>query len=595
MLDRVVLLLFLLSSVFCYGDTFYILTDTLADGKNYLISDSYVAGDTHLFSRTGSSHSATNATIEVEDIDLDGKEETFISATDSSSIWTATTQSNGFGFLNDTFNLYCTTQSDHILITPYASTSSYWSYSAPSLIFHYSSSLSYFLYYSDSTFTGANTNGTDRKIYLFVETDVKICPHEFSITEITSPTCTSDSAILYTCDLCHKEKREIIQPAFGHDLSSIHTDATDYTDGFTTYTCRRCDTCFTKVDADYLFIASDRHDNATVIGDLLHIINNDGITPSAVLLLGDMVGSGTFNPVYFSSSILSEITNHIDSCYTLILYGNHDENCSDDSGILHTSCQAIDFGDYYLYTLPQNLFNTTEYADTFKLWIDTLSDTRKPIFVLSHLSIHYKRSDDNGNTNAFYWHDALNYAATDGRNDSIIRRNVFFFHGHNHSLDINEYYYPAGGSMPILGEGSYPNYYTYATAGYLNANHTATLVTLTNTSVYMEKYHAEEGLHNSYANDGGDSRTKQTIHIQRATQSDLLSIIPLSGNKTPRLFQTERTIFFENVHSPIIIYNPQGKIIYFERYPNSPWHFELKKTGTYILLANNDVYRFIVH
>ena len=267
----------------------------------------------------------------------------------------------------------------------------------------------------------------------------------------------------------------------------------------------------------YLVFATDRHSNDSIIGSILSKVEEDGADVEYVGLGGDMVdGQGNYN----TSAVQGEVKAVFPNASVDITKGSHDSGANDDAGILCTSSGLIETGeDYYVYGVTQsdmeNAFSAQSAAAAFVNWANGADvDASKVIIVLSHLPIHAKRGDNQG---AGYWHNALNTVATGSADGTEVVRNVIFFHGHNHTVDREEYFYNVGDTMSVesyisanslrlvadnvgmmfdselnasatySGTGS-TIYYTYATAGYLNNNKYATLVTINDDTITLTKY-----------------------------------------------------------------------------------------------------------
>ena len=90
-------------------------------------------------------------------------------------------------------------------------------------------------------------------------------------------------------------------------------------------------------------------------------------------------------------------------------------------------------------------------AEEFKEWVKD-KDVTVPVLVLCHVPIQAKRGDNLG---ASYWNEALNYAATGVEgistedDEADIIRNILFLCGHNHTVDKTEYVFPAGTNMLV--------------------------------------------------------------------------------------------------------------------------------------------------
>ena len=139
-------------------------------------------------------------------------------------------------------------------------------------------------------------------------------------------------------------------------------------------------------------------------------------------------------------------------------------------------------------------------------------DTKKPIFVMTHVPLHYNWrtvSDYGAGEGAEYIVDALNYGGELGYN-------VIFLYGHNHSGDYDSYlggasiYLAKGDTMLIAKPENYKEYqevelkFTYMNAGYVGyhveqgADWTLTMTTFkiqADGSVIITRYD-ENGYHN---------------------------------------------------------------------------------------------------
>lgn len=253
---------------------------------------------------------------------------------------------------------------------------------------------------------------------------------------------------------------------------------------------------------DYLFVATDRHTNTTIIGNIIDNMESAiGENELDYLGLGgDMVGSGNSHPGYNSSTVLEEVTgatSSLDADNVDIVAGIHDMNVTDDAGIVlpytEGGAQIYEGDKFYVYGVEEYCISddsgesywTTE-AEKFVNWANSVEDTSKAIIVVSHYPLHAKRDDNDG---AYIWHTALNDVATNDAGEVV--RDVVFFHGHNHTVDSNEYVYNVGDTMSIQNGSSTTSetiQYTYATAGYLNQNSKATLVTITDSTICLDKY-----------------------------------------------------------------------------------------------------------
>lgn len=247
-------------------------------------------------------------------------------------------------------------------------------------------------------------------------------------------------------------------------------------------------------------IATDRHENAEILPQLLSVIYTEGYCPGLVAHGGDAVGSGpnlesntNYAPIVDTSVIRGEIDVALSpEVQLLVLLASHDANMTDSVGSLYGECVGIECGDYYVFTLPEEFMDTEAAAlvgsALFVDWAQSGEvDPSKPIIILSHKPMHYLRKDNLG---AAIWHEAINQVATAGGEQAV--RNVIFFHGHNHTADSTEYYYEPGTSLAIHGLGEDGQSediicYTYITAGYLNENGSCTLLKVEESSIRVLK------------------------------------------------------------------------------------------------------------
>ena len=224
----------------------------------------------------------------------------------------------------------------------------------------------------------------------------------------------------------------------------------------------------------YLVFASDYHSTEGSIENAM--IGMPDI--EYICLIGDMVGHGgrDATPEYNSSMILQSVQGSVLGSLSAenvaILWASHDANVYDDDGIV--KCRGGYGSDviyeglnedgsvaYYIYGIAHYEMTkgsdiSREAAQKFKEWVSGIDHTI-PVLVLCHVPMIAKRADNNG---AVYWNEALNYAATgiegiaSEEQTGTIIRDVIFLSGHNHSIDTNEYYCPAGSTMNIQIDNS---------------------------------------------------------------------------------------------------------------------------------------------
>lgn len=257
-------------------------------------------------------------------------------------------------------------------------------------------------------------------------------------------------------------------------------------------------------DDSIAVFATDRHDDTTIITEVLSAVKDDGMYPGFVGLGGDMVGDGPpiaedYAPEFNTSQVQGEVHAALSSDVEVaILMAGHDQNAIDDAGILVDTACGFEAGDYYVFIIPEAYMDNEEAAQAaskeFITWAESDEiSIEKPIVVLSHLPIHHLRGD---NVGATYWHEAINQVATSG--NDCATRNIVVFHGHNHTVSTEELFYPVGSQMAIEGFGEDGEsedtiHYTYITAGYLVDNGTVTLLDLDDTKISFYKYSTNGG------------------------------------------------------------------------------------------------------
>ena len=259
-------------------------------------------------------------------------------------------------------------------------------------------------------------------------------------------------------------------------------------------------------DASVAVFATDRHDNALIIGEIMAAVKEDGHAPGLFCLGGDMVGGGpdieantNYAPEVDSAFVQAEVHGALSrDVRVAILQASHDRNMTDSAGILVGEPKGFASGEFNVFIVPETYMadsaEAQKAAEVFEAWAGSNEvDANKPIIVLSHMPMHALRNDNLG---GYVWHQALNSVAA-GENGEIIR-NVIFFHGHNHTADGEEYYHPVGTSLAIQGAADEEEYeevinYTYITAGYLDQNGDATLLRVEEEQIVVDKYSADGG------------------------------------------------------------------------------------------------------
>ena len=321
------------------------------------------------------------------------------------------------------------------------------------------------------------------------------------------------------------------------DLSAFKTKALKYAGAAGT-----AETSGAISDEHHIAFASDYHNTDGSIRNAFAGMPED---VEFVGMIGDMVGEmGNMRPEYDSQMILDlvrEVFPELDNKNVSIIWADHDTNVNDNadivkcpggkgSGQIFTGTNTDSSPAYYIYAIghydmTEGDGTSTEAAAAFKTWVRELDHTI-PVIVLCHVPLQTIRGDNKG---AFYWNEALNYAATGVEGitstdmTADIIRNVLYLNGHNHTVDSTEYYYGAGGTMNVQvdnsddqsstavrpdgefspfnpdnprppfrpgrkAEGVLSNiYYTSLTAGYLKTSGNATLVTISDGALTLTK------------------------------------------------------------------------------------------------------------
>ena len=277
--------------------------------------------------------------------------------------------------------------------------------------------------------------------------------------------------------------------------------------------------------AHNIVLATDRHGNSEAIGEALQGMPK---TVEYVSVVGDIVGDGgNRSPEFKTSQVRDEILGVGFEGVTArsdmsIVWADHDAGAIDDarilfadtgkgesadetlSGVMKVGKNADGSTAYYIYGIAfyemKEQTRAELAAKRFEQWVDTVADNTVPIIVLCHMPLHYARGDNEG---APAWNKALNYAAVGAETEEAgkaLKRNVIFAFGHNHTVESKtgessgEFYVPCGSTMEVgAQEGAWSHiYYTYFTAGYLNQNTTASLVTVDDGTISVSKYDCGE-------------------------------------------------------------------------------------------------------
>lgn len=241
-------------------------------------------------------------------------------------------------------------------------------------------------------------------------------------------------------------------------------------------------------DVDFLFVATDRQENTAIIGQLIDAMEDAAQDQLDYLVLGGgMVACEEDSAAYDSSAILAEVTaaaDYMTAAKMGIVASAYDKNVNDDAGIVlpyqDGSAEIHEGVRFYVYGVEDNSIAVDFEAEAqkFEDWA-AAADSSKAIIVVSHEALH------TGNAGAAAWHEALNNVATDDNGNVV--RDVIFFHGQGAAEDAAELVYNVGDHMTVDGNED-TICYTYATAGYLSQNGTATLVTIDEGSITLDKF-----------------------------------------------------------------------------------------------------------
>ncbi len=226
-------------------------------------------------------------------------------------------------------------------------------------------------------------------------------------------------------------------------------------------------------------------DSAAMIKTLSQVIKNAGYTNfSSFLYAGDYVFSShnvqsdTENGI---NALMNAITSQFSSITkdnTVLVQGNHDYASS-----LLSPSGNNDTADYGVYVIHEDEYMDTNSSEpTIKATGEKLNQYlqekinegyEKPIFVISHLPLHYgSRTARNGDAKyAHYLFDPMQEAGEAGLN-------IIYLYGHNHAYGYDNYlggyavYLPEGDQINIAVSGSTNSFtaetlnFTYMNAGF---------------------------------------------------------------------------------------------------------------------------------
>ena len=277
---------------------------------------------------------------------------------------------------------------------------------------------------------------------------------------------------------------------------------------------------------------------AATVTDILNRMQNAGYTSADGFLFCGDYDYYTVGSTSSTEAGISALKNAVTGTYStladdrmVLVEGNHDAAAA--TGLATSG--AHDTTEYGVYVINEDDYmwrNSDEAtirntASALKAYLDgkVSEGYGKPVFVLSHLPLHYtmRTYNDGDGKYANYIFDVLNEAGASGLN-------IIFLYGHDHSNGWDDY---LGGSSVYLAKGDQINIaqasktvfnvetlnFTYMNAGFTGyyENHngaddtlTMTVFTITDDTVTVERYSADgvhklksTGVTNSYKNESG--------------------------------------------------------------------------------------------
>ena len=301
-----------------------------------------------------------------------------------------------------------------------------------------------------------------------------------------------------------------------------------------------------------------------LVNQILNQVNEDYDTMDGFLFMGD------YDYNYSASAAgKAALQGAVQAVYgtgmhEVYVEGNHD--CASRQGVdlvangTLSSSGANDAEDYGVYVIHErdymwasNGINPTtiqKTADNLEAYLNAKRNAKytKPIFVISHLPLHYsmRTANDGDGSHANYIFDVLNEAGNAGLN-------IIFMFGHNHSNGWDDY---LGGAAIYLAKGDKINIaqasktvfeeetlaFTYLNAGYVayyrNVNTgsetdlTMTVFEITDTEVQVSRYSAG-GLHDVKSEGVTNSYKNETAYDPNTTVYESPQTIKLNTEITP--------------------------------------------------------------
>ncbi len=263
------------------------------------------------------------------------------------------------------------------------------------------------------------------------------------------------------------------------------------------------------------------------LGGILSQVKKDYETMNGFLFAGDYSSNYAYDD---SVNGMTEMLDTVHGYYTdmleVLIQGNHDDDTLVTNGVLaaggnHDAAAygvyVINEQDYMWYNNDETTIRNTAAALEAYLKTKADADYDKPIFVVSHLPLHYcyRTYKDGDGMYANYIFDVLNAAGESGLN-------IIFLYGHNHSHGWDSYlgygsvYLPVGDTIKIAQASNSvfeeeTLYFTYMNAGFVGyidggasgggSNNgsdytlTSTVFEIYDNEVVIKRYSAD-GLHN---------------------------------------------------------------------------------------------------
>ena len=277
---------------------------------------------------------------------------------------------------------------------------------------------------------------------------------------------------------------------------------------------------------------------AAKVKSILNQMKNNGIKTADGLICAGDYSIGYSTDANTLSGHITSFKNAVEGVYgtsvaEVFCQGNHDQVTQGTGGL--TGSGAHDEANYGVYVIDEDDYmwrnsgeaRIKQTAENLSVYLAAkiVEKYAKPIFVVSHLPLHYnmRTKNDGDGKYANYIFDVLNAAGENGLN-------IIFLYGHDHSNGWDDY---LGGSCVYLAKGDEINIaqssqtdfavktlnFSYLNAGFVGyyENHNGADDTLTMTAfkIYSDKVvvsrYSDSGVHNlkckgvtnSYKNESG--------------------------------------------------------------------------------------------